>query len=113
MEVLIKNIKDQAKVYLQDAGEFFPFGAKLMSNGEIIPVGVYVENYTNSQELVGLLEKAAIEEIKKEGVLWYAIGIDVNVDSKNALMIKLTNDGKEWYQGIYNYNIIDKNVTID
>lgn len=84
-----------------------------MSNGEIIPVGVYVEIYTTFQELIELLEKTAIDEVKKDNAIWFAIGIDVNVDSKDALMLKLTNDGKDLYQGIYRYVFTDKNIIIE
>lgn len=105
MDKLIENIINQANAFLNDAGEFYPFGAKLMVNGDVIPVGVYTDNYTDSQELIKILEKAALEEFKNGNVVGYAIGIDVRVDGEDALMIKFTNDGKEWDQKIYKYKI--------
>ncbi len=59
MDKLIENIINQANAFLNDAGEFYPFGAKLVVNGDVIPVGVYSDNYTDSQELIRTLEKDA------------------------------------------------------
>lgn len=105
MDKPIDNIINQAIAFLNDADEFYPFGAKLLINGDVIPVGVYTDNYTDSQKLIKILEKDASEEFKNGNVIGYAIGIDVRVDDEDALMIKYTNDGKERNQKTYNYKI--------
>lgn len=107
LEQLINHVKTQAKIYLNEAHEFFPYGANLQANGSIVPVGVYVENYIDSRELIEILEQGAKEDLENGKAIWFAMGIDISLNSKdkkeNAILIKATKNGDEWYESVFPY----------
>lgn len=113
----------QATAFLEDAEEFFPYGAYVTVRGDLVPVGAYDGNeYSPSQEIIDILQKELSEKIlKKEGVI-AGIGIDVFINSenksgepikKNALMIKTSTNGIDWKEDFYTYQIDNKKVTWD
>ena len=56
---LKKNILDRARYYLEEANEFFPFGAAIGKNGDIRPIGIYFgEDYPDAIDVLKKLEKA-------------------------------------------------------
>jgi hypothetical protein len=64
----IKKIKDilfdQAKYFLLEAGEFYPFGTVLNQYHEIVPLGVYLDDeHPSPQTVIGVLEREVLEKI--------------------------------------------------
>jgi len=103
----------QANVFLEDAGEFYPFGTMIDKDGDVIPVGVYDEKeYLPSVEVIEILEKELLNYINDEGCLIVAIGVDVLLNNKekkqNALMIKTSYDGLSWSEQYYPYHTKNK-----
>lgn len=106
---------EQATAFIEDAGEFFPYGTVVKSNGEIVPIGVYDNvEHLSSDKVIDVLEKEIFTQIIKNKVVFAGIGIDViiNVENeegvsekRNALMIKTSVDGKEWKDEFYPYRI--------
>lgn len=102
---------EQATAFIEDAGEFFPYGTVVKSNGEIVPIGVYDDvEHLSSDKVIDVLEKEIFTQIIKNKVVFAGIGIDViiNVENeegvsekRNALMIKTSVDGKEWKDEFY------------
>ncbi|BAU52601.1 hypothetical protein [Mucilaginibacter gotjawali] len=77
---LVEILKQQAELFLLDAGQFFPFGTYINMQNEIIPVGAYFENdQTSSAEVIELLEKALNDHIEKRECQIAAIAIDVTI----------------------------------
>jgi hypothetical protein len=82
ISILVKNILDQANHYLNDAGEFYPFGAAISSQGELTPIGVYLENdFPKSNEVLEILENVIRKWIEDDEYKVAAVGIDVFIKS--------------------------------
>jgi len=98
---LIDDIMSQAKLFLTDAGEFYPFGSYMKPDGTISPVGVYLENdHPESQDVLQILENAMKKRIEKKEAVVVGIGLDVlykpdgESEKKDALKVMvLTNEG--------------------
>jgi hypothetical protein len=113
IEEIVNNIKKQATFFLIDSGEFYPFGSKLLNDNNIVPVGVFIENDNDSQEIIHLLEIDAKESFLKERIICFALGINgverkkINKTevSNEVLIIRITYDGEEWYQNTYPYEV--------
>jgi hypothetical protein len=90
VELLANNILSQAKYYLTDAGEFYPFGAAGDQNNSIRPIGIYWgEENPKSSEVLLKLEKAIKEGVQKKLYYLGAIGIDVYINiAKNNVVEK-------------------------
>lgn len=85
-EELINVIIGQAKYFLNQADEFYPFGAIIDNTGLIKPVSIYWgEDFPNSIEVLNNLENSIRSGIKSGDYLCGAIGVDVytNVNSAN------------------------------
>jgi len=82
---LIKSIKDQAQIFLLDAGEFYPFGCCIDKMNQINSVGVYLENDNpSSSELILLLEKNARTGVESGQYEIAVIVIDVTINENNV-----------------------------
>ena len=97
-ELLIDNVLFQAKTFLADAGEFFPFGSVIDRDGNLKPVGIYFgDDHPQSTEVLERLEKVIIEGVKKHDYRIAAIGLDVAINTctdnvsvkKDAIEIRL------------------------
>lgn len=91
-EKLIESIQEQAKLFLLNSGEFYPFGSCIGIDGNLKPLGAYLKSDNpSSVELVNMIERH-IEEglihgdyklgvsavdvtIKREGKVYDAIRI--------------------------------------
>lgn len=108
-KLLIENLKAQAKYFLEDAGEFYPFGAALDLQYEIKPLSVYLnEEFPTSEMVLKELEIAIKKKLEEGNYIEAAIGFDVNIkDNKgksSALRVKIiSRDDKEKY---YDYPYI-------
>ncbi|NCP85644.1 MAG: hypothetical protein GW810_12475 [Flavobacteriales bacterium] len=112
---------EQATVFLERAGEFYPYGVFINKNGVAIPVGVYDDkDYLPSAEVITILEDNLYRKIKNNESTLVGIGVDVKVNEviennevvkKDALMIKISKDGKNWKEEYYTYQI-NNNIVI-
>src|ERR1700712_684352 len=98
---LVANIIDQAKHFLTKAGEYYPFGSVIKSDGSLVPLGVYLENdHPDSSEVLQILQETIKLRLTKKETIVAAIGLDVLYQpagesvKKDALKIMvLTNEG--------------------
>lgn len=93
------NIVAQAKYYLEQANEFYPFGAVINKNHELKPVGIYFEDDTpNALDVLNRLENALTEGIRKGEYISAGIGVDVYVkidqEKREALEVRFFEDEK-------------------
>lgn len=80
IEKIQKNILAQAKYFLDDADEFFPFGAAIDKNDIIKPIGIYSEDeQPDSQILYEQLEASLKNGLMVGEYLMVAIALDVYV----------------------------------
>lgn len=111
IEVLKKNILDQATYFLEEADEFFPFGATIDKNDNLKPVGISLEeDDPNAIEVLKKLETALTERIDKYECQYAAIGLDVYINTntskgiakKTGLEIRFySKDSKSIYYFLY------------
>jgi hypothetical protein len=113
-EKLRDVIVDQAKHFLLEAGEFYPFGGVVNSDGNITPLGVYLENDRPSpQDVIGLLEKAIIAKFHQREVSAAGICVDVHyrptgeANKKSAIQIRMLGDTGESADYCLPYSIKD------
>jgi len=79
VEIILSVIKEQVKLYLLDAGEFFPFGTYIDRRGDIKPFSAFLEHRNDqpsSLELIGLLESYIDKNLS---YIIAAIAIDVTI----------------------------------
>ncbi|WP_316823041.1 hypothetical protein [Pedobacter gandavensis] len=80
IEDLIYLIKEQVQTFLLDGGEFYPFGACIDKNDQLVPVSAYLDGeFPSSLELISMLEKSFREKVGKGEYKVAAIIIDVTV----------------------------------
>lgn len=115
MKSEIEKIRDviiaQAKYFLADAGEFYPFGSILKPNGNIVPIGVYLENdHPDSSEVLQILQNSIEVSLKNGEAIVAGIGLDVLYKPEGGLhksdaikIVIFTNEGHSLdYIVIYN-----------
>jgi len=110
------NIFYRAKLFIENIGEFAPFGAKVIE-GTIKDVA-----YSDDTEIIDsakgikILQDNFSEEIKDETIEAGAIAFDVTANFKNgdgisekrdALCLKISSDGENWSEEYFPYMIID------
>lgn len=114
IESLIKNVLDQAKYYLDDAGEFYPFGAVINEYQEIKPVSVFLDKeYPATSEVLDFLMTAVKNGIKANDYLYAAICIDVyinvnkgaSIDKNTAVEIRIFENGDSYNTYHFLYQI--------
>lgn len=96
------NIIAQAKYFLSDAGEFFPFGAYINHKDEIIPLAVYLENENpESSAVLELLQRAIDLKLSTGEAKIAGIGTDVfyrpvpEVEKKSAIHIQILQNNSD------------------
>lgn len=110
------NIFNQAKIYLEDIGEFAPFGSTIL-NSMVTPIGYYSdEEIIDSNNAVAILQEQFSKKIKENLIDAGAIAFDVTANFKNgdgvsekrdALCLKISDDGENWSEDYFPYMIID------
>jgi len=114
---LKENIFYRARIFIEDAGYFVPFGAKICQNHlvDMMPYEDF-EDSINGVVLVDLMKSHIINEFKKGLIQGGAIAYDVviNVDNEDGLEVKrdalcliFTEDGKNWLDEYFPYILID------
>lgn len=101
IKALTDSILSQAAFFLNEADEFYPFGAVIDKNQKIKPVGIYFgEEFPDSTEVLNRLEAAIKEGLIKNDYLSAAIGVDIyintktekGIEKKTALELRLYNN---------------------
>lgn len=93
-ESLLKlNIISQAKYFLDNMDEFYPFGAVVDNLEAVKPISFYNgDEFPSSKLIIGYLEKIIIDGIQNSEYLSGAIGIDILIklegEEKNAIEIR-------------------------
>lgn len=108
MEKLIRVIKEQAQIFLLDAGEFYPFGSCIDENNKIKPVGVYVEDERpSSLEVISLLENNMRIGIQNGAYKIAVIAVNVTIKENNvdrdAIEIRIFEIGNKEYKKYIKY----------
>ena len=81
---LVNSVKDQAQIFLLDAGEFYPFGCCIDKMNQLKPIGVYLENDNpSSSELISLLQKSIRAGVENGLYEIAVVAIDVNINENN------------------------------
>jgi hypothetical protein len=116
IETLIRIIKQQAEVFLLDAGEFFPFGTYIGPEDNIVPFSVYIEDENDrpeSQPLIEMLQTSIKKKLTKgeclAGALAYDIFIKENGEKFDAIMIHIF-DANNDYEKPFKYYINENHV---
>ncbi|THD32378.1 MAG: hypothetical protein DI588_07090 [Flavobacterium johnsoniae] len=107
---LLNIMRVQAKVFLDEMGEFFPYGSVLTNKQTIDTLGLYNdEKELTVTEGIDILSNYIIKSIQCGDILIGAIGIDVVISNskESGLMIKATEDGIKWHERTYAYQMIN------
>jgi hypothetical protein len=112
---VVEILKQQATLFLLDAGEFYPFGTCLNHSDNVVPVGVYFENdHPSSQEAIESLEKGLIQGVQNGNYKIAALAIDItiieNSTACDAIEIRFFEPDKEVYQKYFKYVVKDDTV---
>ena len=98
MNKLTNSILSQAKYFLDDAGEFYPFATVIDGNKNIKPVGIYFgKENPDPTEVLKRLEDTIRKGIERKDYICAAIGVDIYInvkkeegdEKKEALEIRL------------------------
>ena len=115
-ERLINIIKQQAEIFLLDAGEFFPFGICIGKNNEAIPIAAYIEDVNDrpeSQPLIEMLEKGIETELAEGsyiiGALVYDAFVKENQTKSDAIMIRIF-ENDNFTEKRFKYHIHENHV---
>jgi len=94
-------IIEQARAFLTDADEFYPFGTIVNADGTLSPIGVQIDNdHPESLKVLQILQESIIEWLKSKravagaiclDVLYTAKGSSVKLDALKVMM--LTSEG--------------------
>jgi hypothetical protein len=77
---LLDSLFAQAKYFLEEAGEFYPYGSVLDADLQIRPLGFFSDKeYPEAKEVLMQLETAVKEGLKNGKYLAAVIGVDVSV----------------------------------
>jgi hypothetical protein len=106
----------QAKTFLEDMNEFFPYASVLTSEGELSTVGIFKDDDVdfNAKKAIDILQNNIKRDIENGIIVIGTIGIDVLIKetNENAILIKATEDGIKWHDRNFVYNVNDKIVEI-
>gem|GEM_PF-2252716 len=90
---MVQTTLAQAKLFLQDADEFYPFGTILTKENELKPCGVFLEEENpSSSQIFKLLESYVLDKLAKKECMAAVICLDVLINSdipKPALDIRI------------------------
>lgn len=95
---LRENIILQAKHFLNEVGEFYPFGAIMDVNNRVKPVGIYFDQeHPASSDVINKLGRALYEGLQKGDYKIVGMGIDIYLpegddkDKVSAIEIRIMN----------------------
>ncbi|THD32377.1 MAG: hypothetical protein DI588_07085 [Flavobacterium johnsoniae] len=118
-KVLKLDVFSRAKIFIEQIGEFAPFGSILIG-GHVKAIAFFDEadrdDLIDSVKAVKVLKEQVSKEIKNAIVDAAAIAYDVAVSIKNsdgvcekrdALCLEFTSNGEDWTDEYFPYMIID------
>jgi hypothetical protein len=120
----IDNLKDviidQAKYFLDHAGEFYPFECVINNKNEIVPLAASTgDEYPQPQEVIDLLEKAITEKLRNSEAKIAGICIDVTYRpreadyKKSAIQIRMLQSSGESIDYYLPYSNIEDNISYE
>jgi hypothetical protein len=89
VNTLITIVKEQAEIFLLDAGEFYPFGTVADKYNKIIPIAAYLgepNDRPQSVPLIELIEEAIKAKIISGDYIIGAVAIDVTINENDELI---------------------------
>ena len=102
IERMIGYSVEFAENLLLDSGEYYPFGSKISSSGEFIPVSFFdEEEFTESQKIINELTYTFEEALSKKEVRAYCITYDVRVKNEkyssaiDAILVSIKHEDVE------------------
>lgn len=101
----IEKIKDLAKFFLEDLGEFAPFGM-ILKNDEWIDLGSYDEDL-DSLKMRALLMNSIKKDFESPGLTFGGVCVNAIQNEEDIIIIYNTSDGVEWYELIYRITKVD------
>lgn len=85
IKALTNSVLQQAKVFLEDADEFYPFGSVIDKNEAIKPISVYWgEEFPNSTEVLIKMEEVVSQGIRLHDYIAGAIATDVYIKTNTS-----------------------------
>ncbi|MEE1946443.1 hypothetical protein VRU48_15065 [Pedobacter sp. KR3-3] len=104
-EIILENILEQAKAYLTELHEFAPFGSAINLDGEIKPLGVYIdEEEIDSLKMIEMLQNHILRMINDNKFIIGAIAIDITVNasgnSYNAVEVRFIENESQYKKQI-------------
>jgi len=73
---------EQAKYFLENSGEFYPFGVILLPDGSLKPISVSIgEEYPDPNELITMLKNEIQKRLSTTEIIAGGIGVDVFIKS--------------------------------
>jgi hypothetical protein len=117
---LLDSLIGQAKYFLEEAGEFYPYGSVLDADLQVRPLGFYSdEEYPEAKEVLMQLETAVKEGLKNGTYLAAVIGVDVlvtvpgegNSEKRNALEVRTYSEDALVFIGYSIYEKTDEGYT--
>jgi hypothetical protein len=113
---LTNIIKQQAEIFLLDAGEFYPFGTGIDKEDKIIPIGAYIEaknDRLESQPIIDLLHKSITKEIENDNFVVCALAYDILMNENHkkfdAMAVRIYKNDK-FTQRYFKYYIYEGHV---
>ncbi|WP_026706155.1 hypothetical protein [Flavobacterium soli] len=114
---LKKDIFYRATLFIEDMGEFSPFGSELLEN-EIKPVMIFddAEEVSKGVKWIDILIDSFSKKIFNNEIQAGAIAYDVSANFKNAdgvyekrdaLCLKISTDGESWSEEYFPYMVIE------
>ncbi len=99
----------QAEKFLEDAGEFYPFGTVLDKKGNAVPVGFYDDKIKDPQKITEILKKYFIKDLKKGEITEAIIGVNVTINENGQkrdalLMLEWSPEG-QWKHKYFPYKL--------
>jgi hypothetical protein len=117
-ERLIDCIKEQAKLFLEEMGEFYPFGTSIDKNNDLRPLSVHMdEEIPDVGEMLLKLEKGINFHLLNGEFILAAICIEIFINNNkgkiDAIQIRILDKNNQIGTYNYPYKIDNKNVVID
>lgn len=106
LEEALKYCNDFAIHMLNDSGEFYPFGALIKPNGELVSVAGHIgEEFPDTIELLKFLDNAMNSQISEGEAIATALTVNVNIPPKFSALytdgIKVTLKADGYHRSTY------------
>ena len=116
-EVLANHVIPFAEQMLRTHGEFFPFGAAMRPDGQLVPVAGYDgDEHPQSADLIRLIKEGFIQSARQGRYKATALAYDTRLttagESSDAIAVSLNHRDNYSVIAFFPYTISDGNVTI-